>query len=163
MRFGFLFASSQQSLWWTKRSVREQYVLMVAAILFVVVLLYIVAIAPAWQTLKAYPSQRTMLNDQFEVMQALQARVQSLKTQPPFDSRSALTALKSAVDTLGAKASLVVVGDQATVTLKAVEARALAQWLANTREGTRLAPLYAKLSRDGVEWSGTLQFGLPGT
>lgn len=162
MRFGFALASSQQGLWWIKRPAREQYLLMVASVFFFGVFLYIVAIEPAWQALKAYPSQRTMLDAQFEVMQALQARVQSLKAQPPVDSRAALAALKSAVDTLGAKASLVVVGEQATVTLKTVEARALAQWLANTREGARLVPLHAKLNRDGGEWSGTLQFDLQG-
>lgn len=149
--------------WWTQRPPREQRLLTLAAVLVAVALLWMAGIAPALRTVRAYPAQRSALDAQLHSMQVLQARAQALKGQPPVDGRAIQAALQATVAALGPKASLVLIGPQATVTLKEVEAAALAQWLSRTRSEARLVPAQAKLNRAGSAWSGTLQFTLPGT
>lgn len=148
--------------WWAQRPAREQRLLTLATVLVLGALLWTLGIAPALRTVKAYPAQRGTLDAQLQSMQALQARAQSLQSQPAVDSRAAQAALQNSVASLGVKANLVVVGQQATVTLKGVDAAVLTQWLARARSEARLVPAQAKLSREGSAWSGTLQFNLPG-
>ncbi|MDH4450265.1 MAG: type II secretion system protein GspM [Rhodoferax sp.] len=149
--------------WWTQRSVREQRWVWVATVALVGWLVWALACAPAWRTLRVYPEQRAILDTQLQSMQALQARARTLKDQPAWDGRAAQAALQTSVGTLGAQAKLVMLGGQATVTLQGVEAKALAQWLASTRTDAHLTPTQAKLARDGSAWTGTVVFTLPGS
>lgn len=147
--------------WWAQRPPREQQLLQVAAVLVSAALLWTVAIAPAWRTVRAYPQQRSTLDAQLQTMQALQAQAQSLRAQPAPDPRTAPAALQATVKTLGPQATLVLAGGQATVTLRQVPADALARWLARTRSEARLVPSQARLQQDSGAWSGTVQFTLP--
>ena len=153
---------SAAARWWAQRPAREQRLLTLAAVLVLGALLWTVGIAPALRTVNAYPAQRGTLDAQLQSMQALQMRAQNLKGQPAVDGRGAQAALQSAVASLGTKANLLVIGQQAIVTLKGVDAAVLAQWLARARSEARLVPAQAKLSREGSSWSGTVQFNLPG-
>ncbi len=148
--------------WWAARPAREQRLLRAAALLVSVALLWTVAIAPAWRTVRTYPEQRGALDRQLQTMQALQAQAQALRAQPAADPRTAPAALESAVKSLGPQASLTVADGQATVTLRKVDAETLARWLARTRSEVRIAPTQAKLQNEGGAWSGTVQFTLPG-
>ena len=75
-----------------------------------------------------------------------------------------LKALQSATTLLGKSASLQVVGEQATLTIKQVSAASLAPWLAPAA-GSGPSPSEAHLQRvvdsDEPLWSGTLVFRLP--
>ncbi len=148
--------------WWAQRPAREQRLLACAAVLIAGALVWMLAIAPALRTVKAYPAQRAALDAQLQAMQTLQAQANSLRGQAAIDSRAMQAALQASVAGLGAKANLLLLDRQATVTLKAVDAAALGQWLARVRSEARLLPAQAKLSREGSAWSGTVQFNLPG-
>jgi len=84
------------------------------------------------------------------------------KASPPSTIVPPQAGLQSAVATLGTKANLLVIGQQATVTFKGLDAAVLAQRLARTRSEARLVPAQAKLTREGSSWSGTVKFNLPG-
>lgn len=148
--------------WWAQRPAREQQMIGVAAALVACTLLWTLGLAPAWRTLQAYPAQRSALDTQLQTMLGLQARAQALKAQPAIDTRAVQSAFKSAVTSLGPKASMQTTDRQATVTLRGLDAAVLASWLAQVRNEARLVPSQAQLSRDGTLWSGTLQFTLPG-
>ena len=155
-------APNALSAWWAQRPPREQHLLRAAALLVSAALLWTVAIAPAWRTVRAYPAQRSTLDAQLQTMQALQAQAQALRAQPVADPRTAPAALQATVNTLGTQAHLVLADRQATVTLRKVDADALARWLARTRSEARLVPNQAKLQQEAGAWSGTVQFTLPG-
>lgn len=131
-------------------------------VLVVAALLWTVALAPALRTVQAYPAQRAALDAQLQSMQALQARAQALKGQPVADGRAAQAALQAAVASLGTQGKLLLADQQATVTLQAVDAAVLAQWLARVRNEARLTPQQVRLQREGQRWSGSVQFRLPG-
>ena len=153
---------SAAALWWAQRPAREQALADPGRRVGAGYIALDVGIAPALRTVKAYPAQRGTLDAQLQSMQALQMRAQNLKGQPAVDGRAAQAALQSAVASLGTKANLLVIGQQATVTFKGLDAAVLAQWLARARSEARLVPAQAKLSREGSSWSGTVQFNLPG-
>lgn len=153
--------SSSAARWWAQRPLREQQLLGTAAVLIAAALLWTLAIAPAWRTIQAYPAQRAALDAQWQSMQVLQVRAQTLKNQPGPDGRAALAALQAAVASLGAQGKLLVADQQATVTLQGANAEALALWMARVRNEARLTPQEARLQRDGTGWSGSLQFRLP--
>jgi len=153
---------SSAARWWAQRPPREQQLLVIAAVLVTAALLWTVALAPALRTVLAYPAQRAALDAQLQSMQVMQARAQALKGQPGLDGRAAQAALQAAVESLGPRGRLLLANQQATVTLKSVDAPALAQWLARVRNEAHLTPQQAQLQRDGKDWSGSMQFKLPG-
>lgn len=150
--------------WWAQRPDREQRLMSAAAVLVGAALLWTLGIAPAWRTVQAYPAQRAALDGQLRTMQDLQHRARSLRDPsnhaPAADPRALQAALRASVASLGDKAQLTLNASQATVTLAAVDARDLAQWLARTRRDARMLPSQATLRRDGSAWSGTVTFTL---
>lgn len=151
--------------WWAQRPDRERQLIAAAAVLVGAALLWTLGIAPAWRTVQAYPAQRAELDSQLRTMLELQSRAKNLRDSgnnpAAADPRALQTALQASVASLGDKAQLTLNASQATVTLAAVDAGELAQWLARTRRDARLLPSQAALQRNGSTWSGTVQFLLP--
>ena len=148
--------------WWSQRPPREQTMLSAAVVLILAALMWTIAIAPAWRTVKAYPAQRAALDAQLQQMQTLQAQATALQSRPALAPQAAQAGLQAAVTGLGPRASLLILNQQATVTLKGVEAETLARWLAVVRLEARMLPTQAQWRRDGRLWSGTVTFTLPG-
>ena len=94
---------------------------------------------------------------QLQHMQRLQAQVKALQAQPVLSVDEARLALELSLKPLGTAAQMVVQLDRVTVTLKAVSASALAQWLATARQNAHTAPLEAHLVRNPAgSWDGSL-------
>lgn len=149
---------------WATLGMREQRALVLAAVVLGAFLLWSVALAPALRTLQNADAQNAQLGASAERMQALQARAKLLQAKPVAAPGEVLKTLQSATATLGKNASLQVVGDMATLTLKQVPASSLAPWLAPASDANP-SPAQAHLQRDtsGAEslWSGTLVYRLP--
>lgn len=150
---------------WAALGPREQRGLALAASVLGAALLWSVGLAPALRTLQSAPALNAQLGAAAERMQALQARAQLLQAKPVAVPGDLLKALQSATTELGKAASLQVVGDVATITLRQVRVPSLAPWLAPA-VGTGPSPAEAHLQRDagsGAEplWSGTLVYRLP--
>lgn len=149
---------------WAAMAAREQRGLTLAAVVVAAALLWMVAMAPALRTLKSAAAQNTALSAELERMQTLQARAKLLQAKPAMAPQESLKALQAAAADLGKAATLQVVGEQATLTLKMLSAQSLAQWLA-PESGPGLSPFEAHLLRDTSSpeplWSGTLIYRLP--
>lgn len=144
--------------------VREQRGLLLAALALATLLLWSVALAPALRTLQSADAQNAQLASTLERMQALQTRALALQATPLVAPQESLKALKAAADALGKAATLQVIGEQATLSLKQVSAQSLAPWLAPLA-GSGPSPFETHLQRDASSaeplWSGTLVFRLP--
>ena len=154
---------------WQALGERERRLLLLAAVVVGVALLWWVALAPALAVLRAAPARHAALDAQLSSMLSLQAQAKALQDQPKMGGDEALRALDAAVkERLGGAAQLSVVGDRVTVNLKGVSADALAQWLTQARVNARAVPSEAKLQRNpgsggkaGVLWDGSLVLSLP--
>jgi len=151
---------------WKLLAPRERTLLTAAAAVVLIALLWTLLLAPALRVLRTAPSQETALDAQLQRMQTLQAQAKALQQQAPLGYEDALRALQQATkQTLGAAAQISVSGERATVTLQAVGADALAQWLAQARLNARSVPLEAKINRistpASTTWSGVLVMSLP--
>lgn len=149
---------------WTALGAREQRGLLLAATVLAAALVWSVGLAPALRTLQSAEVQKAQWDATSESMLALQARAKLLQAQPAIAPGEALRALQTAATALGKSASLQVVGEQATLTLKKVSVADLAPWLAPA-SGNAPSPAEAHLMReaggDQPQWSGTLVFRLP--
>lgn len=149
---------------WAALGLREQRGLTLAATVLAAALLWSLALAPAWRTLKGADAQNAQLAASAERMQALQARARMLQAQPVVAAAEVQKALQDATRALGQAASLQVLGDVATITLKQVSAPQLSAWLAADAGGSP-KPVEVHLRREagkaGPLWSGTVVLRLP--
>jgi general secretion pathway protein M len=149
---------------WTALAPRERLGLTLAATVVGIAVVWAVLLAPALRTLKSAGPQAAVLAGELDRMQAMQARARALQAQPAVAPQEALKSLQTAAAGLGKSATLQVIGDQATLTLKQLPAPALAQWL-NPTTGLGLSPADAQLQRDASTaqalWNGTLIYRLP--
>lgn len=133
---------------WQAMGPREQNLVLGAAAVVGLALVWWVAISPALQTLRAAPARHAELDTQLQRMRSLQAEAQQLQAAPRSSTGDATGALRSGLtERMGTAAQLNVAGDRATVTLKAAPADALAQWLALARSNARAVPIEARLTR----------------
>ncbi|WP_422843957.1 type II secretion system protein GspM [Acidovorax sp. M2(2025)] len=133
---------------WQALAPREQTLVLAAASVVGLALLWWVALAPALGTLRAAPARHAELDAQLQHMQSLRAEAQQLQSAPRSARGDAAGALRSALtQRLGNTAQLHLAGDRATVTLKGAPADALGQWLAQARSNARTVPVEARLTR----------------
>jgi general secretion pathway protein M len=133
---------------WATLGSREQRLVVIACVLVGAALLWWVALAPAWQTVRSAPAQHALVDAQLQSMRALAAEATTLRAQRALSYEESLRNLDSSVkQTLGAGASLSVSDSRASVTLKGVSANALAQWLSQARVNARVVPSEARLQR----------------
>ncbi len=141
---------------WAAFAPRERRLIVTAAVLVVVFLVWVIALRPAWRTLAAAPAQLDALDGQLQAMQRMAAEAKDLRAAPPVNAGQSQAALKAASDRLGAKARLTLQGDRATLTLNGVGTAQLSAWLAEVRSGARARPVEANLSRAASGYNGTI-------
>lgn len=157
---------------WNALQGREQMLVMAAAGLVGLALVWWVALAPAIKTLRLAPQAHAQLDRQLQHMRGLQQEALELQKAPRIQANDAVRALQSSLtQSMGASAQMTIVADRATVTLKGVPATSLAQWLAQVRSTARVVPIQAKLVRSAgtkgnapalpAHWDGTLILSLP--
>ena len=154
---------------WQQRPARERLWVMAGSALIALVLLWQVAIAPAWSVWREAPARQARLETQTRQMLQWQAEARQLQAPRRIERVEALRLLEqSATRLLGPGAQLSPQGDELRLTLKAAPASGLAQWLAQAREQAQARPRLVKLQKQeptdsdtGVSWSGTLVLALP--
>jgi general secretion pathway protein M len=141
---------------WSAFAPRERVLVgvMAAALAFLVV--WLIAVRPAWRTLTLAPAQRAQADAQLFEMQALATEAKQLRALPPVQQGQAEMVLKSATERLGAKGKLVMQAERATLTLTGATGEDIRQWLTEARGGARARPIEATLARSGDGYSGTL-------
>jgi general secretion pathway protein M len=159
--------------WWGGLAAREQSMLTLAAVVVGLALLWLVAIAPAVQTLRASEAQHAQADAHLQSMQALAAQAKQLRTQRLLSSEESQRNLENSVkQTFGTSATLSVTDARASLTLKAAPPDALALWLSQARINARVVPSEARLQRSAsspasptpspVLWDGVMVLALPG-
>lgn len=153
---------------WSHRSGRERAMLLAAAILLTGTLLWSVALSPALRTLATADKTRVTLEGQLQAMLDMQTQAKALQTQPHMGTAAVSQALLAAVEpTFGKNARLVIANNQATLTVNAVTAQALGQWLTLARVNAQSKPTVVQIAKTtspdnaDILWSGTLQMALP--
>ena len=152
---------------WQALSLREQRSIAVLGALLAVLLFWVIAIAPALNTLRDSDNRRTQIGQQQAHMLALQTQAQALQTRVPLSRDEALRQLQSL--TPQGQIQLNVQGERVSVQLKAVPAATLAQWLSQARSQAQALPVEAHLTRSNsgtnpnatVTWDGNLVLSLP--
>lgn len=146
---------------WQALSPREQRVVSLLGALLAVLLFWLIAIAPALNTLRDSDHRRAQIGQQHAHMLALQAQAQALQTRTPISRDEALRNLQGL--TPSAQMQLNVQGDRVMVQLKAVPAAALANWLMQARSQAQALPVEAHLTRSNtaMTWDGSLVLSLP--
>ena len=154
---------------WARLAERERRLVLLAASVLGLALIWLLAVSPALRTLRQAEPQRAALAAQAEQLQRLRAEAQALQALPRLGHDEALRALEASVrQRLGSSAQLSVVGERAQLVLRQASAAALAQWLADARANARANTVEARLTRAGdqapgapVLWNGTLSLALP--
>jgi general secretion pathway protein M len=152
---------------WTALDSRERTLVITAASVIGVALLWWIGVSPALSTLRQADAQQRALAAQVQKMQSLQAQAQAIQSQPKINRDDAMRALEASVKGLGPTAQLNIAGDRATVTLRNTGADALARWLSQARVNARAIPSEARLTRSAASaagpamWDGTVVLSLP--
>jgi len=148
---------------WRALAERERLAVTIAAVVAGIGLVWAIAIAPAWRTIREAPKQIDALDVQLQAMQRLAAETRELRAVSPVAPAQQQDALRAATDRLGAeKARIVVQGDRATLTLTGVTGEQLRAWLGEARSGARVRPVETQLSRGPNGYTGTVVVALGG-
>ena len=167
-RFGLTLPASwlalreQASIRWLALAPRERTGLTVAACVVGALMVWFIALQPAWRTLSAAPAQLDQLDAQLQTMRHLAAEASELRNTPPVSAAQSGTALLSATERLGSKAELTLSGDGASVSIEGLSAGELQGWLSEVRTAARARVTQAQLSRDPNGYSGTIVLSLAG-
>ena len=147
---------------WAAFAPRERRLLSLAAAVLGLFLLWTLAVAPAWRTLRIAPAQLDTLDAQLQQMQALAAEAGRLRGAPPVPLDQAQAALSAATARLASPASkLSLQGERALLSLKGVSALQLSAWLAEARAGARARVVAATLTQTGPgTYDGSLTLAL---
>ncbi len=147
---------------WAARDARERRLLLLAAAVVGLFLLWTLALQPALRTLREAPPRLDSLEAQLQVMQAQAAEVRSLRATPALPRVQAVAALKAASDRLGERARLQEQGDRAVLTLNGASGQQLHTWLAEVRSTARARAVDINLTRGEQGLSGAVIVTLPG-
>jgi general secretion pathway protein M len=132
---------------WQRLAPRERSGLLLAAGAVLVLLVWMIGVQPALDTLRSLPPQQAELDRQWQQMLAQAAEARELRGQAVLPPAQAEAALRSATDRLGAAARLNVQIDRVVVTLTDVQPAALMAWLGEVRSAARARVIEAQLRR----------------
>ncbi|MBU3740119.1 MAG: hypothetical protein FGM55_14350 [Rhodoferax sp.] len=113
--------------------------------------------------MQAVDRLRPQLERQWQQMLVQQTQARAIQALPRRSSDEARRLLEAASRSLSPALQLAYAGDRVTVTVQALRAEALAQWLTQVQLSARLAPIEVRLRRSGPgAWDGTLVLSLSG-
>lgn len=141
---------------WQVLALRERRLVALAAAVVGLALLWAVAIAPAWRSLRDAPQRLDALDIQWQQMQRLADDAKALRGTAPVPPAQAAAALRAATERLGDAGRLTLQGERAVLTVTGASGEQLRSWLAEVRSGARARPVEANLTRATQGYGGTL-------
>jgi general secretion pathway protein M len=133
---------------------RQMVALIAGAVGFLLV--WLIFVRPAWNTLDDAPVLRAQADTQLLQMQAISNEAKQLRALPPVPPSAAEQVLKAATDDLGGKGKLSMQNDRAILSVTGANGEDLRKWLIQARGGARARPIEATLTRAGDGYNGTL-------
>lgn len=146
---------------WRRRDARERRLLLFAAWVLGLYLLWALGLQPAMRTLREAPARIDRLDEQMQAMQLQAAEARTLRAVPPIPPPQARAALQAATAQLGGKARLVEQGGRAVLTLEGASIQELQTWLADARVGARARTVELRLRQQPQGLAGTVIVALP--
>jgi general secretion pathway protein M len=146
---------------WSRLGARERQLVSIVGALVAALLLWLLAVRPAWTAANDASARLPTLDAQLKNMQRLAIESKELRTAPRLAAPQAIAALKAATDTLGAAGKLTQAGERATLTLTNATGEQIQRWMVDARTTARARTLEAKLTRSGTGYSGTIVVALP--
>ena len=147
---------------WSRLAERERRLVVLATAVVLAGLLWSLGVAPALAVLRTAPARLTDLDRQLQSMQAMASQAAALQGRAPVQRDDAVRTLESALQQrMPGHAQLSRAGDRVTVTLSGAQPRALAQWLGQVRDASRVSVQQARLVRSPAGWGGSLVLQLP--
>ena len=135
---------------------RERQMVIVIGIALAFLIVWLVLVRPAWNTLDTAPALRAQADAQLLQMAAISSEAKQLRALPPVQASVAEQVLKAATDELGGKGKIAIAGDRATLSVTGINGEDLRKWLMQARGGARARPIEATLTRAGDGYNGTL-------
>ncbi len=162
---------------WAQRNPREQKLLRMSAVALLLLALWRLAVAPAWQTWQEAPARQAHLDRQNQTMWQLKAQAQDLQKPTSMTRSESIQWLQTHVDDLGPGAKVSLQGERAVLSLDEAPAEALAYWISSAREHALAVPVQAQLQQSAAQaakpntannptsaetrWQGTVLLRLP--
>lgn len=147
---------------WSRLAERERRLVALALVVVLAGLLWSLGMAPALGILRTAPARLAELDRQLQSMQSLQAQARALQGRAPIGRDDAVRAVEASMQQrLAGRAQLSRNGDRLTVTLSAVPPQALAQWLGQVRDASRVTVQQTRLNRAPAGWDGSIVLQLP--
>jgi len=148
---------AQAQLRWRTLATRERRLLQAAVLLVAAAVLWWLALVPALAVLKIAPTQHVALDAQLQQMQQLKMQVQALQIKPVLPAEQLRQLIEESLKSLGAAAQMSQQAERITISVKGLDAPALAQWLVTLRENARTTPSEVHLLRNATQtWDGSL-------
>ena len=147
---------------WDALGARERVAVGLGAVVVTLAAVWMLALQPAWRTLREASQARAQLDAQWQAMQRLAAEAAELRGQAPLAPALAVQALQAATERLGASARLTLQGERAVVAVQDLHGDALLRWLGEVRRGARARPVELRLTRDARGWRGNIVLALGG-
>ena len=147
---------------WQALAPRERQGVAIVLALVAVALFWLLAVQPAWRTLRTAPAEADALEAQWQQMQRLAAESKELRAAPPVAPAQSAAALKAATERLGTQGRLTLAGERATLTLSGASGTQLGAWLAEARSAARARVVEAQLTRSPQGYNGSVVVALGG-
>jgi len=144
-----------------QRSPREQLAIQWALGFLAVVVLWQIAVAPAWQVWRDSQTQLDTLAQRHADMLALQQQVKQMQAQPRISTETSTQALLNLCAGLGDKVKCSRQALRMTVDFKGLGPQAVAQAWAQARSQAQAVVLETHLQRQGELWNGQWVWALP--
>ena len=146
---------------WQALARRERVGVALAAVAVALLLVWSLAIRPAWQVVRDAPPSLQALDTQLQQMRQLAAEAAQLRDLAPLTREQSLQALHAATAAaLGERARLNVQAERVVVQFSGVAPQALQTWLHDVRSQARARPVEATLTRSGAEFQGNVVLAL---
>ncbi|OWQ83533.1 hypothetical protein CDN99_25705 [Roseateles aquatilis] len=146
---------------WSAAAPRERLIARLTVALVGLLLLWLIALAPAWTTLRRAPGEIDRLDRELQQMRAMAQQTQALRQAVPVSAEQSITALRAATARLGPAAELTIAGTQAQLRLRGVSGAALSSWIGEARQGARARPQEVELQNGPQGYSGRMTLLLP--
>lgn len=147
---------------WSALSARERTGVTLAGSAIALALVWVVAVQPAWRTVRSAPVQQAQLDAAWQRMQRDAAEARRLRALPPVAPALAAQTLQAATARLGDAGKLQLQGERAVLTLTDASGEAISQWLAEVRRGARARAVEATLEASGDGYSGRITVAIGG-
>ena len=160
---GLAGARAQAGQFWQSRAPRERQLIAAMAGAVLVLVVWLIAVRPALNTLRETPAELDRLDNQWQQMQLAAFESTTLRAAAPVPPQQAAEALRAATERLGGKGKIALQGDRATLTFSAVPFEALRNWIGEARSAARARPVEAQLLKGANGYSGAITIVLSGT